>query len=93
MKKRTILFAMVAGLGLAACETPADKPLFVDEFYLGAATEANINVQSIRDPRLPNNKGIVGEASGERAVVAIDKLNRAKANGETDATSVNTSGG
>lgn len=93
MKRTQSILAVMGILAIAGCETPGEHSMLGDQFYLGAATEANINVQSIRDPNLPNNKGIVGEASGERAVVAIDKLNRAKASGENDAASVNTSGG
>lgn len=78
---------------LAGCETKDKAPVLGDSFYLGSATEANIKVLSIRDPDQPNERSIIGEASGERAVTAIDKLNSAKASGATDAAGVSPSGG
>ena len=91
MKKYLGSLAILSALCVAGCESNIHEPPLGDQFVLGAATVANIKVQSIRNTDLPNKRGIIGEASGERAVVAIDKLNQAKASGETDAQSVSTS--
>ena len=61
-----------AMLILAAC-AHNNQNLTVD-YVLGAATDKNIALHSVRPVELPNSKGLTGQ-SGERAVAAIDRLN------------------
>ncbi len=59
-----------------------------DRFLLGEATRQNIALQSVRDPDAPNHDKVEGQ-SGERAVLAVQRLNKGET---TPLDSVDTSG-
>ncbi len=68
---KTALASVMASALLAACATAPDA------YLLGAATKENIARHSVRNVNLPNSDD-VADASGVRAVRAIQELNTAK---------------
>mgnify|MGYP001803919929 CR=1 FL=1 len=70
------LLAFGALLGLTACATPEHA----DQFFFGAATEANIDTHSERPSELPNSEAVEG-SSGKRAADAVRRLRERPATG------------
>lgn len=72
---------------VSACETtPADN------YMLGAATQQNAQLQSVRDVNLPNSKA-VESTSGVRAARAVQALNNGEMKDVSEAGASATSGG
>ena len=74
MNKRTFSALVLVSAAISACANFDHQ----DEFLLGEATRHNIALQSVRNPDEPNTAKVEGQ-SGERAVLAVQRLN----NGET----------
>jgi|GEM_PF-2058835 len=82
---------LLAALCFSACASQGGTgydPDHQKKFVLGAATDRNIALQSIRAVDVPNSKGLSGQ-SGERAVSAITRLNSGE---RTELSDISSSG-
>ncbi|MEL6473075.1 MAG: hypothetical protein AAFU66_08795 [Pseudomonadota bacterium] len=73
---RIIVAALVSSV-VAGCVSP-DRS---DDFVLGAATDANIAMHSVRDVTLPNDAPVTGKR-GADAGAAVNQLKTRTAGGE-----------
>lgn len=80
MARKISIFAIAGGILLTGCAS-YDRQ---DQYVLGAATQANIAAQAVRDVNLPNSRA-VESSSGVRAAKAVQALNEGKTKTLADA--------
>ncbi|MEE9380587.1 MAG: hypothetical protein V3V03_04195 [Hyphomonadaceae bacterium] len=88
MNKRSATLFVLALSSVSACASHDRQ----DQFLLGDATRANIALQSVRDPNQPNTAKVEGQ-SGERAVLAVQRLNNGETTPLDSVNTTNSSGG
>ncbi len=88
MKTTLKIFGIVSAVALVTgCESTPKG-----DYMLGAATQKNAQVQSVRDVNLPNSKA-VESTSGVRAARAVKALNDGAMKDVSQSASSTTSGG